>query len=173
MLPDSSRQLSRLANETVPATDAQLKAGLTEVNARLVPATPTEIVVLLKALGLHYYRPNYSAAEFKHLYTPYIELLRAFPVDVLKSAITDWHSKASSKWFPNVGALKELADPHYRRLTITKAEIERRCRPPEPDNRPDEATRKTGADWARNHAQTMGMSDPHALPTSGKTGDGE
>jgi len=119
---------------------------------------------MLGGLSLHYWRQDFSRDEWMLFYADYIEDLQEYPREMIQNAMKVYRKKPDAKWFPKIGELIAIIDPAHKSLMRTAADLRSRLTVPEPDNRPDKATRKSGADWGRRQARSMSMSNPRKLP---------
>lgn len=123
----------------------------------MAPSAPKEVITALGALSLHYWRPDFTQEQARMLYGDYISDLSDYPIDLILDGIKAYRKKPEAKWFPKVGELIALVEPHYRKRLAIAAEIRSRLNVPKKELGLDQETRTAGAEMARKFARSLGQ----------------
>lgn len=92
---------------------------------RLAPATTNEIQVLLGELSVSMMVENAAAEDAGALairYKKYIESWSKFPIDILKTAITEWFEK--NRFFPAASDINEIAEVRLARREAARRRLQ-------------------------------------------------
>ena len=63
------------------------------------------ILCMLARLALHYWRPDFTPEQAKHLYADYVRDLRPYPITDIRDSIAAYRRRHESKYYPTVGQL--------------------------------------------------------------------
>lgn len=66
---------------------------------------------MLSKLAMHYWRPDFTPGQMRHLMADYLEDLRGFTPVQVAEACAKYRRDAANKFFPRTGQLLELLKP--------------------------------------------------------------
>lgn len=64
------------------------------------------ILTLLAKLALHYWRPDFTAAQARQLYSEYLEDLREYAFDDIAESMENFRRNGENRFFPTCGQLR-------------------------------------------------------------------
>lgn len=105
---------------------------------------PTEnerkLAVLLQ-LGSHYWTPDFTPSQAKHLLADYLEDLERFTLGEVEVACRDWRRNVANKKFPRSAEIVELIRDNKRHVVEASSTAERRAAGPDGVAYPDGKSR--------------------------------
>lgn len=66
------------------------------------------IIELLAKLAVVYWRPNFSEAQLRELYSQYLDAVEKFAFKDIALALEKWRNDGANKFFPTPGELRNL-----------------------------------------------------------------
>lgn len=167
--PRLEREAADERNPHLPATRDDCQALLAAMDADDArKADDRTISEILARLQVHYWRPDFTAAQTASLYADMIEDLSGCSEGILRAAVADYRSDPAAKFFPRSGDLIGRLDTANRRRVRARFNLHRVLSAPnksEPVQQevPTKERRKELADIARKVARGFGT------PTMEKT----
>jgi len=66
------------------------------------------IIEILAKLSVLYWRPDHSEAQFREMYSQYLDALEPFAFRDITVAVEKWRNDGANKFFPTPGELRSL-----------------------------------------------------------------
>jgi len=102
-----------------------VRGVLGEVVAGPTKATVREFAGLLGKLSLHYWRPDFTPEQARHMNGDFVRLLDGCTADELRQACDEWVMDPLNRFYPTPGMLHELMRDRLSDRARMKAGAER------------------------------------------------